>query len=83
MESSKQATFPAGILTPIVQYFDALFEEDDLDRLESLEFARAVLQQGRKYLLEKRLKENQVCDLLDVAEYLTNSCEAYMQRGAW
>jgi len=37
-----------------------LLEKGELNHLESLELARPVLQQGRKQLLEKWLKENKV-----------------------
>ncbi|KAG5220979.1 Clathrin heavy chain [Salix suchowensis] len=48
----------AGGLSPILQYFGILLEKGELNHLESLELARPVLQQGRKQLLEKWLKEN-------------------------
>jgi hypothetical protein len=35
-------------------------EKGELNHLESVELARPVLQQGRKQLLEKWLKENKV-----------------------
>jgi clathrin heavy chain len=40
-----------------------LLEKGELNHFESLELARPVLQQGRKQLLEKWLKENKVCNL--------------------
>jgi clathrin heavy chain len=43
-----------------LQYFGILLEKGELNHLESLELARPVLQQGRKQLLEKWLKENKV-----------------------
>ena len=49
-----------GGLSPILQYFGILLEKGELNHLESLELARPVLQQGRKQLLEKWLKENKV-----------------------
>lgn len=45
---------------PTLQYFAILLEKGELIRLESLELARPVIQQGRKQLLEKWLKENKV-----------------------
>ena len=47
-------------MSPILQYFGILLEKGELNHLESVELARPVLQQGRKQLLEKWLKENKV-----------------------
>ena len=58
IESFKQAPTPPGGLSPILQYFGILLEKGELNHLESVELARPVLQQGRKQLLEKWLKEN-------------------------
>jgi clathrin heavy chain len=60
IESFKQAPTPPGGLSPILQYFGILLEKGELNHLESLELARPVLQQSRKQLLEKWLKENKV-----------------------
>jgi clathrin heavy chain len=60
IESFKQAPAPPGGLSPILQYFGILLEKGELNHFESLELARPVLQQGRKQLLEKWLKENKV-----------------------
>ncbi|KAH9935862.1 clathrin heavy chain [Epithele typhae] len=60
IESFKQAPSPPGGLSPILQYFGILLEKGELNQLESLELARPVLQQGRKQLLEKWLKENKL-----------------------
>jgi clathrin heavy chain len=60
IESFKQAPAPPGGLSPILQYFGILLEKGELNHLESVELARPVLQQGRKQLLEKWLKENKV-----------------------
>ena len=60
IESFKQAPTPQGGLSPILQYFGILLEKGELNHFESLELARPVLQQGRKQLLEKWLKENKV-----------------------
>jgi clathrin heavy chain len=60
IESFKQAPTPPGGLSPILQYFGILLEKGELNHLESVELARPVLQQGRKQLLEKWLKENKV-----------------------
>ncbi|KIM68076.1 hypothetical protein SCLCIDRAFT_1209460 [Scleroderma citrinum Foug A] len=60
IESFKQAPTAAGGLSPILQYFGILLEKGELNHFESLELARPVLQQGRKQLLEKWLKENKL-----------------------
>ncbi|KAG8220859.1 hypothetical protein J3R82DRAFT_2354 [Butyriboletus roseoflavus] len=60
IESFKQAPAPPGGLSPILQYFGILLEKGELNHFESLELARPVLQQGRKQLLEKWLKENKL-----------------------
>ncbi len=61
IEAFKTAPAPPGELSPILQYFGILLEKGKLNQLESLELARPVLQQGRKQLLKKWLKENKVC----------------------
>jgi clathrin heavy chain len=58
IEQFKQAPAVPGGLSPILQYFGILLEKGSLNKFESLELARPVLQQGRKQLLEKWLKEN-------------------------
>ncbi|KAI9064179.1 clathrin heavy chain [Trametes sanguinea] len=60
IESFKSAPSPPGGLSPILQYFGILLEKGELNQLESIELARPVLQQGRKQLLEKWLKENKL-----------------------
>ncbi|KAG9312892.1 hypothetical protein JVU11DRAFT_6325 [Chiua virens] len=60
IESFKQAPAPPGGMSPILQYFGILLEKGELNHYESLELARPVLQQGRKQLLEKWLKENKL-----------------------
>ena len=62
-ESFKQASSSVGGLSPILQYFGILLEKGELNHLESVELAHPVLQQGRKQLLEKWLKENKVITL--------------------
>ena len=60
IEAFKQLPAQPGTLSPILQYFGILLEKGDLNRYESLELARPVIQQGKKQLLEKWLKENKV-----------------------
>ncbi|TPX47357.1 hypothetical protein SeMB42_g00049 [Synchytrium endobioticum] len=66
IEKFKQVPVPPGQLSPILQYFGILLEKGGLNKFESLELAKPVLQQGRKQLLEKWLKE----DKLDCSEEL-------------
>jgi hypothetical protein len=54
---------PSG-LSPILQYFGVLLEKEEPNKFESLKLAQTVLQQDRKQLLEKWLKENKVYDSL-------------------
>lgn len=49
-----------GQASPLLQYFGILLDQGQLNKLESLELCRPVLQQGRKQLLEKWLKEDKV-----------------------
>lgn len=60
IEQFKGVPAQAGSLSPILQYFGTLLEKGQLNRFESLELARPVLQQGRKQLLEKWLKEDKL-----------------------
>jgi len=84
IESFKQAPAPPGGLSPILQYFGILLEKGELNHLESVELARPVLQQGRKQLLEKWLKENKVITLMTFipSHLLINVLVAYLQRRA-
>lgn len=50
----------AGQTSPLLQYFGILLDQGQLNKYESLELCRPVLQQGRKQLLEKWLKEDKV-----------------------
>ena len=82
IESFKQAPAPAGGLSPILQYFGILLEKGELNHLESVELARPVLQQGRKQLLEKWLKENKVTfHELCLSYRLISVLVAHLQRG--
>ena len=46
--------------SPLLQYFSILLDQGKLNKYESLELCRPALQQGRKQLLEKWLKEEKV-----------------------
>ncbi|WFD08329.1 Clathrin heavy chain [Malassezia vespertilionis] len=60
IEQLKQVPAQPGTLSPILQYFGMLLENDTLNQFESIELAKPVLAQGRKHLLEKWLKEDKV-----------------------
>lgn len=49
-----------GTTSPLLQYFGILLDKGQLNKYESLELCRPVLQQGRKQLVEKWLKEEKV-----------------------
>ncbi|CAG8535423.1 3237_t:CDS:10 [Ambispora leptoticha] len=73
LERFKAVPVPAGSISPILQYFGILLEKGDLNKEESIELAKPVLQQGRKQLLEKWLKE----DKLETTEELGDVCRQY------
>lgn len=54
-----------GQTSPLLQYFGILLDQGQLNKFESLELCRPVLQQGRKQLLEKWLKEDKVCEFIN------------------
>ncbi|KAL0267213.1 UNVERIFIED_CONTAM: hypothetical protein PYX00_009551 [Menopon gallinae] len=56
----QQVPTPSGQTSPLLQYFGILLDQGQLNRYESLELCRPVLQQGRKQLLEKWLKEDKL-----------------------
>lgn len=60
IETFKKLPNVPGTLSPILQYFGILLEKGELNKYESLELARPVIQQGKKQLLEKWLKENKL-----------------------
>ncbi len=56
----QQCPAQAGQTSPLLQYFSILLDQGQLNKYESLELCRPALQQGRKQLLEKWLKEDKV-----------------------
>lgn len=62
-----------GGLTPHLQYFGTLLDKGPLNKSESLELGRLVLQQGRKHLIEKWLSENK----LECSEELGDAAQPY------
>ncbi|CAB4028357.1 clathrin heavy chain 1-like, partial [Paramuricea clavata] len=53
----QQVPSQPGQTSPLLQYFGILLDQGQLNKYESLELCKPVLQQGRKQLLEKWLKE--------------------------
>ncbi|KAF8763341.1 Clathrin heavy chain like protein [Argiope bruennichi] len=56
----QQVPTQAGQTAPLLQYFGILLDQGQLNKFESLELCRPVLQQGRKQLLEKWLKDDKL-----------------------
>lgn len=56
----QQCPTQAGQTSPLLQFFGILLDAGQLNKYESLELCRPVLQQGRKQLLEKWLKEDKL-----------------------
>lgn len=56
----QQVPTQTGQSAPLLQYFGILLDQGQLNKFESLELCRPVLQQGRKQLLEKWLKDDKV-----------------------
>lgn len=56
----KNITPQPGQISPILQYFSTLLDKGTLNKYESIELARPVLQQDRKPLFEKWLKEDKL-----------------------
>ncbi|XP_013781374.1 clathrin heavy chain 1-like [Limulus polyphemus] len=56
----QQVPTQPGQTSPLLQYFGILLDQGQLNKFESLELCRPVLQQGRKQLLEKWLKDDKV-----------------------
>ena len=58
----QQVPATAGQTSPLLQYFGILLDQDQLNKHESLELCRPVLQSGRKQLIEKWLKADRVSE---------------------
>lgn len=56
----KHITPQPGQISPILQYFSTLLDRGTLNKYESIELAKPVLQQDRKPLFEKWLKEEKL-----------------------
>ncbi|KAJ3163550.1 hypothetical protein HDU86_000131 [Geranomyces michiganensis] len=75
IERFKTVPTEPGKMSPILQYFSILLESATLNKFESIELAKPVLQQGRKNLLEKWLKEEK----LECSEELGDIVKQYDQ----
>ncbi|ODV95313.1 hypothetical protein PACTADRAFT_50053 [Pachysolen tannophilus NRRL Y-2460] len=62
-----------GQISPVLQYFSILLDKGNLNKFESIELAKPVLQQDRKPLFEKWLKE----DKLTTSEELGDIVKPY------
>lgn len=69
----KHITSQPGQISPILQYFSTLLDRGSLNKYESVELAKPVLQQDRKPLFEKWLKE----DKLTSSEELGDIVKSY------
>ncbi|PAA90377.1 hypothetical protein BOX15_Mlig013708g1 [Macrostomum lignano] len=56
----QQVPVQPGTTSPMLQYFTILLDQGQLNKYESLELCRPVLQQGRKQVVEKWLKEDKL-----------------------
>ncbi|KXJ29012.1 clathrin heavy chain 1 [Exaiptasia diaphana] len=56
----QQVPAQPGQTSPLLQYFGILLDQGKLNKFESLELCKPVLQQGKKQLLEKWLKEEKL-----------------------
>lgn len=82
IETFKKLPNVPGTLSPILQYFGILLEKGELNKYESLELARPVIQQGKKQLLEKWLKENKASGAGFLGTWSMLTLAARVQRGA-
>ncbi|KAJ1507724.1 hypothetical protein HMI54_001426 [Coelomomyces lativittatus] len=60
LEKLRQSPTAPGQVSPLLQYFGVLLEKSKLNAFETMELARPLLQQNRKQLLEKWLKEDKL-----------------------
>lgn len=60
--------------SPLLHYFGILLDQGQLNKFETLELCRPVLQQNRKQLLEKWLTENKVCYAAYIFKNFTYRC---------
>eukprot|EP00004_Rigifila_ramosa_P013327 TRINITY_DN293_c0_g1_i1.p1 TRINITY_DN293_c0_g1~~TRINITY_DN293_c0_g1_i1.p1 ORF type:complete len:1689 (+),score=479.53 TRINITY_DN293_c0_g1_i1:58-5067(+) len=65
-----QAPAQPGQPSPLLQYFGVLLEKGKLNKIESIELARLVIQQDRKQLLEKWIKEEKLEPVEELGDLL-------------
>lgn len=75
IQQFQQVPAQPGQTSPLLQYFGILLDKGQLNKYESLELCRPVLQQGRKQLLEKWLKEEKVVDLVNTGVPLASKSQ--------
>src|SRR5262249_3699814 len=73
IEKFKRLPAQPGQMAFTLQYFGMLLDKGALNKHETIELAQPVLQQNRKHLLEKWLKE----DKLDCSEQLGDMVRPY------
>ncbi|ODQ81318.1 hypothetical protein BABINDRAFT_160679 [Babjeviella inositovora NRRL Y-12698] len=82
----KNINAPPGTVSPILQYFSTLLDRGTLNKFESIELAKPVMQQNRSQLFEKWLKEDKLTsseELGDVVKPydLTIAIAVYLRSG--
>lgn len=60
IQKLKNVQAAPGSISPILQYFSTLLDKGQLNQIETIELAKPVLQQDRKQLFEKWLKEDKL-----------------------
>ncbi|KAG2194961.1 hypothetical protein INT47_002817 [Mucor saturninus] len=72
IEKFRQIPVIPNQLPPILQYFGTLLEKGVLNKFESIELAKPILQQNRKPLLEKWLKEDKLTCSEELGDFVKN-----------
>ncbi len=72
-----------GQPSPLLQYFSVLLEKGKLNKVESLELSRPVLQQGRKELLQNWLKEEKVSNHLCPLRCVLGMTRLFFKKYSW
>jgi clathrin heavy chain len=66
----RQLPVMQGQPSPLLQYFAVVMEKGKLNSMESVELARPVLQQGKKDMLEKWIKEDKLTFSEELADLI-------------
>lgn len=72
----KNITPQPGQISPILQYFSTLLDRGTLNKYESIELAKPVLQQNRKELFEKWLKEDKLTSSEELGDVVKSYSDA-------